>query len=100
MSPMKPSASTTASTRYDLAAAWWYQIAEEVANRTATASTVFGPPSPLSNGMSSRQPPEAPNRSKKYTRSTRVIVSEITREIMVPEKKKGSALTKYVAASV
>ena len=41
-----------------------------------------------------RHPAEAPTRSKKYTRSTRSIVSAMARETIVPDKKNGRALAK------
>ena len=41
------------------------QMAAAAANMMAAASTVLGPPNWFSRGISSRQPPAAPSRSKK-----------------------------------
>src|SRR5262249_2973909 len=59
-----------------------------------------GPPRAFKNGMSSRHPPAAPARSKKYARSTRSIASEITSDTTAPARKNGAALARYTSASV
>ena len=65
---------------------------EESANATPAAITVLGPPNQSSVGISRRQPAAAPIRSKKYTRSTRAMFSEIARDMIAPATKNGIAV--------
>ena len=87
-------ASATLPARPAMDPAMLCQMAAAAANRMATASTVLGPPNWFSRGTSSRQPPAAPRRSQKYTRLTRVMVSEMASETIAPAPKKGSAVVK------
>ncbi len=70
------------------------QMAAATAKKMAAAITVPGPPNRSSSGINSRQPAPAPSRSKKYTRFTRSMVSEMASETMMPEKQNGTAVVK------
>src|SRR5260370_4252367 len=94
ISATSTSASTTAAARPEALDAQLNQTAEDTANKTAAASTVFGPPMKLRNGTNARHPVAAPSRSKKYTRSTRSMVSATTSETIVADRKNGRAVAK------